>query len=193
MSQADTATVEVLPEPEEHRVARTGAVSSVQEAEVSIPPRALQRLWRAETLEWLAQGYWLYLRRVSLGLIRVRYGARDRTVILAVPWLPLLRFRAPEYQVSSASGSVAWRIERGLLVAGEGRDRGWLRIEVSRSNARNGEAVHIRVEVRNFYPWLRGSGRFARVGAWLYSRTQLRIHRRVTVGFLRSLSNVELE
>ena len=46
--------------------------------------------------------------------------------------------------------------------------------------------------MQNFYPWLRGSGRFARFGAWLYSQTQVRIHRRITVGFLRSLASLEL-
>lgn len=192
MPRADTATVEVLPEPEEHRVATTGAVSSVQEAEISFWPTALERLWQPESLEWLAQSYWRYLRRVSLGLIRVRFGPQDRTVVLVLPWLRLLRFRAPEYRTAPGSASVTWRIERGLLVAAQGRDSGWLRIEVSRSEAGRGEMVHVRVEVRNFYPWLRGNGRFARFGAWLYSRTQLRIHRRVTTGFLRSLSRLGL-
>ena len=45
----------------------------------------------------------------------------------------------------------------------------------------------VRLEVRNFYPWLRGSERFARIGAWLYGQTQLRIHRLVCNAFLRSL------
>jgi hypothetical protein len=182
--------VELLPEPEEHRVPRTGAVASVQEAELSIPASELDRLWRPGSLEWLARGYWNHLRRVSLGLIRVRYGEADRTVTLVAPWLPLLRFQAPEYDISRAAASVTWRIERGLLVAAEGRGSGWLRIEVLRDESASGDAVRIRVEVRNFYPWLRGSGRFARFGSWFYSQTQLRIHRRMTIGFLRSLSRV---
>ncbi len=192
MPEADTATVEVLPEPEEHRVASTGAVASVQEAEIAVPAAALQQLWTPRTLEWLARSYWRYLRRVSLGLIRLRLGTRDRTAVLVLPWLPLLRFHAPEFRTAPESASVTWRIERGLLVAAEGRDSGWLRIEVSRTDRSRGELVHVRVEVQNFYPWLRGTGRFARFGAWLYSQTQLRIHRRVAVGFLRSLSRVEL-
>jgi hypothetical protein len=40
------------------------------------------------------------------------------------------------------------------------------------------------MEVQNFYPWLRGSGPFARVGVWIYAQTQQRIHRAVTRGFL---------
>jgi hypothetical protein len=52
--------------------------------------------------------------------------------------------------------------------------------------------VLVRVEVRNFYPWLRGKGPFARFGGWLYSQTQLRIHILVCNAFLRSLTRTEL-
>jgi hypothetical protein len=48
------------------------------------------------------------------------------------------------------------------------------------------------MEVENFYPSFRGGGRFARFGSLLYSQTQLRIHRWVTRGFLRSLANLDL-
>ena len=44
------------------------------------------------------------------------------------------------------------------------------------------------MEVNNFYPWLRGSGPFARVGVWIYAQTQQRIHRAVTRRFLRRLA-----
>jgi hypothetical protein len=195
------ATVELLPEPEEKRIAATGAVASVQEAELSMPAEALAGLWRPTSLERLARGYWLYLTRASRGLIRVLYGESSRTVVLGPASLALLRFRAPEYETSAESAVVKWRIERGLLVAAQGRDSGWLRIEVRRQGATEPpdalEAtararLRILVEVQNFYPWLRGSGRFARFGAWLYSQTQVRIHRRITVGFLRSLASLEL-
>jgi hypothetical protein len=195
------ATVELLPEPEEKRIAATGAVTSVQEAELSMPAEALAGLWRPTSLERLARGYWLYLTRASRGLIRVLYGESSRTVVLGPASLALLRFRAPEYETSAESAVVKWRIERGLLVAAQGRDSGWLRIEVRRQGATEPpdalEAtararLRILVEVQNFYPWLRGSGRFARFGAWLYSQTQVRIHRRITVGFLRSLASLEL-
>ncbi len=46
--------------------------------------------------------------------------------------------------------------------------------------------------VANFYPLLRGSGRLARIGAFLYAQTQLRIHVLVTRGYLRSLERNEL-
>jgi hypothetical protein len=176
-------------------------VASVQEAELSMPAAALSSLWQPASLERLARGYWLYLTRVSGGLIRVVHGEQSRTVVLWTPRLALLRFRAPEYETSADRAAVRWRIERGLLVAAAGRGSGWLRIEIRRDRADAGAAaagaeararVRIVVEVRNFYPWLRGSGRFARFGAWIYSQTQVRIHRRVTIGFLRSLASLEL-
>jgi hypothetical protein len=193
------ATVEVLPEPEEARAAATGAVVSIQDAELSLPGAEPAELWREETLERLAHAYWLYLQRASRGLIRVVYGERSRTVVLGAGWPPLLRFGVPEYGVTEDGGAVCWPIDRGLLVAREGRGSGWLRIAVardsgaSRDSAPDGEArVRIRVEVRNFYPWLRGRGAFARLGVWIYSQTQLRIHRRIALGFLRSLALLEL-
>jgi hypothetical protein len=48
--------------------------------------------------------------------------------------------------------------------------------------------VRVQIEVRNFDPWLRGSGRFARFGAWLYGHTQQRLHRSIARGFLRSMA-----
>jgi hypothetical protein len=194
-----TATIEVLPDSEERWAPATGAVSSLQEAELGIPTEALERLWHAESLEGLARSYWLYLRRVSLGLIRVAYEDRARTVYLLTRRLPLLRFGAPEYAPSSSAASVTWRIDRGLLVAAEGRGSGWLRIEVRRdvegkpdTTADGRRRVRVAVEVRNFYPWLRGTGWFARLGAWIYSQTQVRIHRRIAIGFLTSLASLEL-
>jgi len=98
---------------------------------------------------------------------------------------------------------VTWRIERGLLVAREGRGKGYLRIAVERLDDAETRAsappppgrVRLRLEaaVANFYPWLRGTGWFARFGTWLYSQTQLRIHVLVTNGFLRSLARLDLE
>jgi hypothetical protein len=84
-----------------------------------------------------------------------------------------------------------------VLVAREGRDQeGFLRIAVRRPGraaaAGPTETVLVGLEVRNFYPWLRGSGRFARLGAWLYGQTQLRLHVLICNGFLRSLATLDL-
>jgi hypothetical protein len=189
-SSAETpASVRLIRRGESERVAATGAVASVQEAEVTLPPELLDALWRPENLERLARSYWRYLNRVTLGLVRVVYGTDYRSVVLLSRRLPLLRFRAPEYETGPGRGQVTWTIERGLLVAREGRGAGFLRIGVSRPAE---ESVRVQLEVRNFYPWLRGSGRFARFGAWLYAQTQLRIHVLVCNGFLRSLARLDL-
>jgi hypothetical protein len=193
------ATIEALSAPREVRVPATGAVSSLQEVELGIRSEAMARLWQPEGLERLARSYWLYLRHASLGAIRVVYKESSTTVVLLARGLALLRFAAPEYETSAEAASVTWRIERGLLVAARGRGSGWLRIEVRRigngapaSERGARERLRVGVEVRNFYPWLRGTGSFARLGAWIYAQTQVRVHRRITIGFLRSLASLEM-
>lgn len=93
-------------------------------------------------------------------------------------------------------GQVSWPIERGLLVAREGRDQGFLQITVRRLRERpsaDGSAViAVAAEVANFYPLLRGSGWLARLGSRFYNATQLRAHVVVTHGFLRSLADLQL-
>ena len=184
------ASVHLIRAEESERVPATGAVASVQEAEVSLPRELLDQLWRPENLERLARAYWRYLTRVTLGLVRVVYGPDYRAIVLLHPRLSLLRFHAPEYEADVDSGQVSWRIDRGLLVARSGRGgEGFLRIRVERCGA---EKVHVELAVRNFYPLLRGGGRFARLGAWFYAQTQLRIHVLVCNGFLRSLARLDL-
>lgn len=184
------AQVRVLPERDRTPIAPDGAVDSIQEAEATLPEELLAELWRREYLERLARAYWHYLTRISLGLIRVVYSPKSRTVVLVSRRLPLLRFHAPEYEAEADEGTVTWRIDRGLLVAKQGRGEGFLRISVRRL-AGPGQ-VHLAVTVQNFYPFIRGSGRFARFGAWIYGQTQVRIHRLITFGFLRSLARLDL-
>lgn len=189
------ATVRLVDEPARAHVPESGSVDSVQEAEVLLPESTLKPLWSRQHLERLARAYWRYLHRVTLGLVRVTYERDARSVILLARPLVLLRFGVPRYRTSAGGGSVEWRIERGILVAKEGRGNGYLRIAVERDRepAPTGNArVDVHVAVRNFYPWLRGSGRFARLGTWFYSVTQLRIHVLVTRGFLRSLARLDL-
>lgn len=195
---------------------RSGAVESVQRADVDVPEPALRDLWRPEYLERLARAYWAYLSRISLSLFRVVYEPDARIVVLLGRPLALLRFHAPEYETSESRGVVTWRIDRGLLVSRQGRGKGYLRIAVERAeNARGARAaaasaspgagvsaapppgpglarLRVEVSVANFYPLLRGSGRFSRFGAWLYGQTQLRLHVLVCNGFLRSLAGLDL-
>ena len=68
---ASAITVRVLPDPERGPVTPDGPLRSVQEAELSMQSSLLDELWHPETLERLARGYWRYLNRISLGLLRV--------------------------------------------------------------------------------------------------------------------------
>jgi hypothetical protein len=171
--------------------AETGAVRSVQEADLLIEPGDLDEIWTPMHLERLARTYWRFLTRVTLGLIRVRYSDEGRSVVLLGAPLRLLTFKAPEYEMDASHGLVRWRIDRGLLVARAGRDGdGYLQIEVSRrAGDQDGRALlHVVVSVVNFYPSI-ASG----LGLRLYNITQSRIHVIVTYGFLRSLARLDLE
>ena len=176
-------------------ITTAGAVKSVQEATVEMPADLYREMWKPEYLERLARSYWAFLSKVSLGAIRVVYEPSSRTVVFISRRLPLLRFRKPEYTIGPGLGQVIWRIERGLLVAPNGRGQGMLRIAV-RSDEPDDPSEHaclrVTTEVSNFYPFLRGGGWFARIGVRIYSATQVRIHTWVTHGFLRSLARLDL-
>lgn len=192
--QVEGVEVHVLPDPERGPVTADGPLRSVQEAVLAIEASTLEELWRPETLERLARGYWRYLNRISLGLLRIAYSGSERSIVLLTRRFALLRFRAPQYDLGLGFGRVTWPIERGVLVAPSGRGRGYLRFDVRRMEpGPGGEGrVRIRAVVANFYPLLRGSGRFARLGSFIYSQTQLRIHVLVTRGYLRSLERGNL-
>jgi hypothetical protein len=108
-------------------------------------------------------------------------------VLLRRPFV-LLRFRAPEYEISDERGIVRWRIRDGVLVAK--RDQGYLEIDVRRTDpGKVGyDQAHVEVEVANFYPAIA-----TWVARWFYKATQSRIHVLVTHGFLRSIARRDLE
>lgn len=170
-----------------------GVVRSVQAAELTLPQAALEQLWSPPQLERLARTYWRFLTRVTLGLIRVDYGAEQRTVVLLRRPLRLLRFKAPEYAMDAERGVVRWRIQDGLLVERRGHNRdGYLQIAVQRRPAPPGTPdataiLHVEVEVANFYPSIA-----RRLSEPVYRATQSRIHVLVTHGFLRSLKRLDL-
>jgi hypothetical protein len=172
-----------------------GSIGSRQEAEVTLPRAALDRMWSPEYLERLAATYWRFLTRFSLGLLRVLRTEDAREVVLLARPFVLLRFRKPEYETGADRGTVTWPIENGLLVAPSGRARGYLRLSVERrpDDGRSEEVTGtITSEVVNFYPMIAGWGWFARAGRLIYNETQLRIHVIVTHAFLRSLANLDL-
>lgn len=167
----------------------TGAVTSRQAAEVDLPAAELAAIWDPEHLERLARTYWSSLRRFSLALVRVRYTERERFVVLLVPQLRLLTFRAPEYEMDRRRGVVRWRIERGLLVSRRARGGGYLEIEVERGPdpAAGMARIRVAVEVANYYPRLIGISRRA------YAQTQSRIHVLSCNFFLRRLARRQLQ
>jgi hypothetical protein len=174
----------VIRDPEQHTRTdpRTGAVTSIQAAEISLPAEKIEEIWTPRDLERLARTYWRFLSRCTLGLIRVKYTEAERFVLLS--------FQAPEYEMDATRGIVRWRIAKGVLVSKHGRGgEGHLEIDVQRRPpGPNGRAVlHVEVEVANFYPALAFG-----ISRWFYANTQSRIHVIVTHGFLRSLARLDL-
>jgi hypothetical protein len=174
-----------------------GSATTCQEADITVPRDLLERLWTPENLENLARTYWAFLIRISRGLLKIRYG-NDCREIVALGFIVLLRFHKPEYETSPTRGCVTWRINKGFLVAPGGRNKGQLRICVTRPQDLNGSdeaTVHVTSEVGAFVPMLTFPGlrTLNRFGRWLYRQTQLRIHVIVTHAFLRSLGDLELE
>ncbi len=170
--------------------ARTGAIRSVQAADLSLPEAALRELWSPMDLERLARTYWRFLTRVTRGLVRVRYTQSGRSLVLQAPAFRLITFAAPEYQLQAGHGIVRWRIAGGLLVARRGRDgAGHLQIDVRRLAAESAECarLHVEVEVAGFYPAIA-----SRLGRRVYRATQSRIHVLITHSFLRSLARLDL-
>ena len=140
----------VIKDPRDPTVIeQSGAVRSVQAADLEMPEEALDAIWTPMHLERLARAYWRFLSRCTLGLIRVVYTEDARYVVLVARPLVLLRFRPPEYEMDGTRGIVRWRIARGVLVAPRGRDRGYLEIDVQRrdSPAPGKGLVHVEVEV----------------------------------------------
>jgi hypothetical protein len=183
--------VTVRTPTDDTKIDADGAVRSIQGADIVLPEEMLGELWTTATLERLARTYWAYLSRVTGGLIRVYYTEGERYVCLLFKPLKLLTFQAPEYETDADRGIVRWRIEKGLLVAAAGRGGdGYLEIDVRRMDCdAPGQArIHVEVEVANFYPQIA-----SRLGRFLYTNTQSRIHVIVTHGFLRRLARRDLE
>ena len=183
-----------MPDPVRQGLATSGPTGCSQSALVTVKDDLFEQLWTPSTLELLARAYWSFIRRRSFGLIRMGSGPNSRSVNLVSKRIPLLRFHEPEFESGADHGWVKWPIDRGLLVAAEGQGHGYLKIEAhldpERSTRPGYQAMTVTSEVVNFYPWLRGSGWFARLGTWLYSQTQLRIHLWVTRGYMRSLADL---
>jgi len=99
----------------------SGALRSVQAADITLPADDLEAIWTPMHLERLARTYWRFLRRVTLGLIQVDYTPAERFVVFIsaarrAPELPRARVRD-----DARRGIVRWRIESGILVSRRGK------------------------------------------------------------------------
>ena len=183
--------VTVRTPTDDTKIDADGAVRSIQGADIVLSDELFGELWTTETLERLARTYWSFLSHATLGIIRVYYTDEERYVCLLFKPFKLLTFQAPEYETEADRGIVRWRIDKGVLVAATGR--GARRLPGDRRAApglrrRGPGAIHVEVEVANFYPAIA-----SRLGRFLYSNTQSRIHVIVTHGFLRRLARRDLE
>jgi hypothetical protein len=171
-------------------VAPDGAVRSIQRARLELPRAELDRMWTPAQLENLGRTYWLFLTRVTLGVIRVVYSRDERAVVLLGRPLTLLRFEPPQYTLEPDHGRISWAIRDGLLVSRAGRGSGFLSVAVRRdpTGPRDLATLGIEVEVANFYPAIA-----SRLGKAVYEATQAFVHVLVTHAFLRSLATLELD
>jgi hypothetical protein len=190
------ASVKIVHVPQQG-YAPDGSVTTRQEAELTVPRETLEEMWTPENLENLARTYWTFLSRMSLGILKVRYGPDSREIV-AFGRIVLVRFHRPEYEADATHGCVTWRINRGFLVAPGGRNKGHLEICVTRPAEVDGSddvTACVSSEVGAFVPMLTFPGLRAvsGFGRWLYKQTQLRIHVIVTHAFLKSLGNLELD
>jgi hypothetical protein len=181
----------ILRDPEDHTVVdhETGAVTSIQAAEVTMPAETLEEIWTPLYLERLARTYWRFLTRFTFGFVRIYYTETERKVCLLIPQIPLLTFEPPRYEMDGERGIVRWGIEKGVLVAPKYRGRGHLKLDVQRrpSPGPGRGRVYVEVEVANFYPSLAFG-----ISQWFYKNTQSRVHVIATHGFLRSLRRMRL-
>ena len=187
VGQIQRIGVRLLPE-DAYRVPAVGPVESTNAAEFIVPDSANGAPRPAE-IEDLGRGYWRFVARHSLGLIRTREDDEGRVgLFLSGTRLNLLRFDAPRYEPGEDGASVTWPIAGGALALREQEAAGFLRFELERT-AGDAKTTTLRAAmvVRGFYPLLRGRGGLATVGARFYSLTQRVVHRAMTRAYLRSL------
>ena len=84
----------------------TGAVRSVQSADLIIPAESIQEIWAPRDLVRLARTYWRFLTRATLGIVQIDY-QEDGRQVKAFGLIPLLTFHAPEYEMSTDRGIVS--------------------------------------------------------------------------------------
>ena len=107
------ARVRLIRAEEDVRVPATGAVGSVQEAEVTMPVELVEQLSKPEYLERPRPLLLRHLDRATLGLIRIVYTENVTRRCADHPPPAAAHLRAPDYKASADHGCVTWRIARG--------------------------------------------------------------------------------
>lgn len=174
------------------RIDAAGLAQSIQAAELTVSPDAVDAVMSLTGLDRLGRTYWRFLRRSSLGLIRVvQTPDRELVVLLGRP-LVLLAFGSPEYLLEDDHGRVRWPILGGLLACTRPSDpapAGLLQIELRLPHRATGgpTVVHIEVAVLDYRPAIA-----RRFGPAVYAATQVRVHTVLTHMFMRSLARLRL-
>ena len=176
----------------------TGAVRSVQKADLLIDADALAQIWtpdapRAPRAHLLALPHARDARPDPRALQRagaLRGAAQPAAAAAHLPGARIRDGRRGAGSCAGASSAACWCRKRGR------NGRGYLQIEVRRDEPgpqpigqaeRVDERLHVEVEVANFYPSIA-----SRISRRIYNATQSRIHVIVTYGFLRSLARLDL-
>ena len=134
------------------------------------------------------EAYWGFITRRSLGLFRsVRRPDGSRYLVLVGKSLELIGFAPPRFDESNGGASVTWPIADGPLVSNDHEPGGFLRLTLQPAGPRPEHSLIATLEVRGFYPAIRGEGRLAGLRALVYGATQRRVHRAFSRGFLRAL------
>lgn len=124
--------------------------------------------------------YWRFLRRVGLGLLRVKPRS-DGGVEVGLPGLLLLAFGAPKIAPHDGGFAVRYAIESGIMVQRQGRGQGYLQIGLG--------ARRVSMAVEGYYSAMVGPRRNPlRVAPYL--ATQSTLHLVVARAFLHELKRV---
>jgi hypothetical protein len=174
------------------RIDAAGIAHSVQAAQLTPDPAAVEAVWSLTGLDRLGQTYWRFLRRISLGLIRVIQTTDRELLVLVGRPLVLLAFGPPEYLLDANRARVRWPILGGLLASTRTTDppgAGLLQIELTQPSqpTLGRPAVSIEVAVLDFRPAIA-----RRFGPAVYAATQARAHVAITHTFMRSLARLRL-
>lgn len=129
----------------------------------------------------LLRFYLEYVKRFTLGIIRVETGRDTLDFRLTGVGLVLIRFSVPLTEQDGTVDKTTLRICGGLLVQPKECDRGQLEFKVETASS----GTRLSLQLADYCPLLLGSNRPSLLRKWLYRLTQAYIHKVVIIRFLR--------